>query len=170
MDATSSQSGPVEPGSVVFRLVCEPAWHQLGKESQLRVLNGGSLPDFFILSSEDKKCDPPSFSVWHLAITTPTQGWNFTGRRPSLRLVMILDVDQVRQLPRLEKQSPEHADRLEVVWDPQGTSATGLGADGHCGIWNMNPKSKLARQIIRFQLSELASGPNLRLLSATEMV
>ena len=126
---------------------------------------GMALPEFFELSTEDKKQSTPRLSVWVEGLTTPEQAWVLVGAARHRRIVLTLPVDQVRTIEP-QPPAPVHPG-LEVEWEPatilepdgQRVPDHRAGFEGHAGIARLDDRfgTKTQRKDLRAQLARLAS-------------
>ena len=133
-----------------------------------KTTNDGKIsPDEFELSTEDKKSELKSLSVWADKLTTPEQAREFMGKKKeSYSLFCVLNVDEVRAL----RPDPDNVDvsSLDVVWDPltllqeDGTELpdSPSGAEGHSGITGLMRVGlpRISFFSLRSQLADHANG------------
>jgi hypothetical protein len=125
-------------------------------------------PKAFELSTEDRNDPVPRLSVWAERLTTPRQAWELMGRKEWYRLVLRINVDDIRSL-RPEPDSPA-VPSLDVQWHPlmigneqEATVPDARpGADGHAGITGLMRQiggtvNKLHTKSFRLQLADLAT-------------
>jgi hypothetical protein len=121
----------------------------------------------FELSSLDKKSIPPHLSVWVDALTTPEQAYSFLPENSPCKLLLRLQVDEIRKIVGRSTDGTQHFDLLNVVWVHLTQNVNGQqvrnrrpGAEGHAGIIGLDEQSvpvKLLRKDLRSKLAELAS-------------
>jgi hypothetical protein len=135
---------------------------------------GRALPEFFELSTEDKKQAEPRLSVWVEGLTTVEQAWTLVGAARNRRIVLRLGVDAVRAL-RAEPAEPPHPG-LAVEWEP-ATLPDGRGGrvpdtrpgfEGHAGVARLGDRrgTKVQRKNFRAALARIAS---VRVLTEVEV-
>jgi hypothetical protein len=141
--------------------------------SEKRSISAIQLTEEFALSSEDKKSVPPHLSVWVDSLTTPEQAYSFLGENSSRKLVLRLQVEEIR---RTEGNCGEtsYSGLLDVIWvhlfqsiDGRSVKDSRPGADGHSGIIGIDEGSaptglsknqkKLLRKDLRSKLADIAS-------------
>jgi hypothetical protein len=116
----------------------------------MRIIKSPSLtPDLpptennFVLSTEDKKEQPPCLSVWNRNFTSIEQAQNFTP--PKENQIAVAWETRVSKIRAIKINTlPEHT--LEVISSPlmdKGTEQpdTRPGANGHCGIIGLDRPS-----------------------------
>lgn len=155
-------------GSIVFRCSRSPDWSRISSEGQAVLLSGQALPEFFNLSSADQREQSPSLSVWLEGWTTANQAWRFRGSDPEVFLLLSLSVDEVRRIRAPVRNKALELPFLEIVHKPLVDDVR-PGGEGHCGILHLDSGDKQQRRFVRDRLAQLASGPNLRRLTADEM-
>lgn len=128
----------------------------------------------FEMSSLDKETPPPHLSVWDESLTTAKQAYNFLRENSLCKLVIRLNVDEVRKIEVVAEDKNKYSGLLDVIWvqllhDSNGKKIKDRrpGAKGHCGITGLDENStpggltkkqaKIFRKSLRFQLAELAS-------------
>jgi hypothetical protein len=141
-----SYGEPLPAGEIVIRL---------GVPSMDFAERRKASPNWFELSTEDKKQKPPRLSVFCERLTTPQQAWELQGSREEYAAMARLNVDTIRAI----RPDPNSVDvpSLDVVWD--GLDDPRPGADGHAGITGLDrvgPVHKLHTRSFRFQLAEQA--------------
>src|SRR5437879_331674 len=127
-----SDGEPIPSGEVVLRM---------GIPSMDFALRRKASPNWFELSTEDKKMDVPRLSVFCEKLTSPRQAWQLLGSREEYTAVVRLDVDDVREI-RPEPDSSE-VPSLDVVWDDEVNP--GPGAEGHAGITGLDRGGPVTR-------------------------
>ena len=147
---------PLPAGESILRLAI-PSMHF--EES------GRASAAMFDLSTADRQSDPPLLSVWAEQLTTSAQAWELVGADPRYRLVLRLNVDDVRSL-RPEPDSRE-VPSPDVVWDPLATTDENgdsvpdprPGAAGHAGMTGLARGGAVTQahtKSLRYQLARLA--------------
>ncbi|QKQ75562.1 hypothetical protein [Nostoc sp. TCL240-02] len=129
----------------------------------------------FELSTLDRKSIPPHLSVWEESLTTPEQAYSFLQENSPRRLVIRLNVDEVRKIEVVVEDKNKYSGILDVIWvhllqdsnNDKKIKDRRLGAKGHSGIIGVDEEStpkgltkrqaKDFRKSLRFQLAELAS-------------
>ncbi|MEH1777063.1 hypothetical protein [Nostoc sp.] len=129
----------------------------------------------FELSTSDKKTPPPHLSVWEESLTTPEQAYSFLQENSPRRLVIRLNVDEVRKIEVVVEDKNRYSGILDVIWvhllqdsnNDKKIKDCRPGAKGHSGITGLDEEStpkgltkrqaKDFRKSLRFQLAELAS-------------
>ena len=128
----------------------------------------------FELSSLDKKTPPPHLSVWDESLTTAKQAYSFLQEKSPCKLVIRLNVDEVRKIEVVAEDKNKYSGLLDVIWVHlfQESNSKKIrdcrpGAKGHSGITGLdeestpvgltNRQAKNFRKSLRFQLAELAS-------------
>lgn len=131
----------------------------------------------FELSSKDKESVPPHLSVWVESLTTAKQAYNFlqeNAPNSPRKLVLRLEVSEVRNIIGSSGDERTHPDLLNVIWvylwqnlDEEWVKDCRPGAEGHSGITGLDEKSSpsgltkkqasLLRKDLRSKLAELAS-------------
>lgn len=128
----------------------------------------------FEMSTSDKKSTPPHLSVWDESLTTAAQAYTFLQENSPCKLVIRLNVDEVRKIEVLAEDKNKYSGLLDVIWvhlfqESNGKKIRDLrpGAKGHSGITGLdeqstpegltNRQAKNFRKSLRFQLAELAS-------------
>jgi hypothetical protein len=121
----------------------------------------------FELSSLDKQSIPPHLSVWISALTTPEQAYRFLPENSLRRLVIQLEIQEIRQIVGCSGQDTMPSGLLDVIWvhltqniNGQESRDNRPGARGHAGITGLDEKSapsKLLRKDLRSKLAEIAS-------------
>ncbi|MCC5644339.1 hypothetical protein LC607_15595 [Nostoc sp. CHAB 5824] len=128
----------------------------------------------FDLSTSDKKSAPPHLSVWEESLTTAKQAYSFLQENSLCKLVIRLNVDEVRKIEVVAEDKNKYSGLLDVIWVHLFQESNGKkikdrrpGAKGHSGITGLDEKStpegltnkqaKNFRKSLRFQLAELAS-------------
>jgi hypothetical protein len=134
------------------------------------------LDEAFKLSSSDQKSVPPHLSVWAEALTTPAEAYAFlVSNKPDSpnRLVIRLQVDEVRNLKSSVIQHQPYSRLLDILWIylfedlDQQIRDKRFGASGHSGITGLdenagsgqlsNKERKLLRKDLGSQLADLAA-------------
>ena len=131
-----------------------------------------ALPDFFELSTEDRKQPSPSLSVWVEALTSVEEAWKLVGSVRRRRIVLKLAVEGIRSI-RAEPVDPAHSG-LDVVWEPATVIDDGgnrlldfrPGAEGHAGITQLDEGTRIQRKDLRAQLARIAT---VRILNEVEL-
>lgn len=128
----------------------------------------------FELSSLDKKTPPPHLSVWDESLTTAKQAYSFLQENSPCKLVIRLNVAEVRKIEVIAENTNKYSELLDVIWVHLLKESNGKkiedrrpGAKGHSGITGLdeqstpegltNRQAKNFRKSLRFQLAELAS-------------
>jgi hypothetical protein len=166
---------PVPDKCLVIRMGNRPERSKLSPAALDKIDAGKALPEFFQLSSEDKKQDVPRLSVWVLGLTSVAQAWVLVGANDRRICVMQLAVDQVRKVYAPESNGNPPSPNLDVEWEQamrrliDGTyvKETRPGWEGHAGITGLDFGTKIQREAIRLALADLAE---LRMMSEAELV
>ncbi|MEH2458589.1 hypothetical protein [Nostoc sp.] len=128
----------------------------------------------FELSSLDKKTPPPHLSVWDASLTTAEQAYSFLQENSPCKLVIRLNVAEIRKIEVVAENTNKYSYLLDVIWMHLLKESNGKtirdcrpGAKGHSGITGLdeectpegltNRQAKNFRKSLRFQLAELAS-------------
>lgn len=163
---------PLPNGCRVLRLSNVPKdYREKGRISAIQL----SEVKAFELSSLDKKIPPPHLSVWEESLTTAKQAYSFLQENSPCKLVVRLNVDEVRKIEVVAEDKNKYSGILDVIWvhlfqesnNGQKTKDLRPGAKGHSGIIGLDdgstPKgltknqAKIFRKSLRFRLAELAS-------------
>jgi hypothetical protein len=151
-----SDGDPVPSGTLIFRVGRDVHASEAALERRV------PLPGLFELSETDKNAPIPRLSVWVEELSVADQAWDFMGSRPKNTLVACLTVDAVRSI-----NTPEGFAAPDVEWEkallPDGSPNERPGAQGHCGISNLNQGgngkqdgAKAKRKLIRMKLADAA--------------
>ena len=142
------------PSSCTVMRVCKP--------QNMDFDRGVAHPGAFTLSTADKAHTPIMLSVYASELTTPKQAIGFIPGTDTSTAVFYLGVEKVRKI----KVSPTWPSP-DVVWDDkydvmngQQVKSTAPGADGHCGILNMEvtgPDCKKLKKQICVELAAIAT-------------
>ncbi|MGL6075067.1 MAG: hypothetical protein ACRC8S_12985 [Fimbriiglobus sp.] len=143
----------------MFRCQKPPRKEALNIEALELLASGEVLARCFELSSQDRLETPPCLSVWDEIYTSVQQAWRFRGSDPEVFLLIRLAVAGVREI--------EVHTKLDVIYRELHLENR-PGAEGHCGVLNLDLGSKVQRQEVRHRLARLASG-NVRMLTDQEM-
>jgi hypothetical protein len=159
---------PVPNGCCILRLSNVP--NDYKEKRRLSAIQIDTIAKPFELSTLDKKTIPPHLSVWEESLTTPKQAYSFLQENSPRKLVIRLNVDEVRKIKILAEDKNEYSGLLDVIWvhlfqelNDKKIRDRRPGAKGHCGIIGLDEKStpeglsKKFRKSLRFQLAELAS-------------
>jgi hypothetical protein len=104
---------PLPGGTIVLRLAV------LSKDQKPSAYS-------FELSSDDKKSDLKSLTVWAEELTSAEKARDLMGeKKADYRFVLYLDTDDIRAI-----ETPINSSFLDTVWDTDLRP----GADGHAGI------------------------------------
>jgi hypothetical protein len=141
-------------------------------DAQLRLqVSAIQLTPDFELSSKDKQGTPPHLSVWVESLTSDQESYRFLEEGSPRRLVLRLDVEQVRAIVAVA-DSKGYPNLLDVIF--VHISEQLPGAIGHAGIVGLdeaavksnlvavgvtdltNKQIKLLRKDLRAQLADLA--------------
>ncbi len=167
-------AGSEVPGAIdVLRLANEPTEARMSPQAIRTVMeHRRALPDFFELSTKDRKQSSPSLSVWVEALTSVEEAWKLVGSVRRRRIVLKLAVDAIRSI-RLEAADPAHSG-VDVVWEPatiidnRGNRLPDFrpGAEGHAGITQLDEGTRIQRKDLRAHLARIAT---VRILSEVEL-
>lgn len=145
---------PLPPNTLVFRIGKNVHVNASLMERQQ------VLPGLFELTDEDKNSPGMRLSVWAEELTVADQAWDFMGSKPKNTIVACLNTDDVRAI-----EPPEPMSALDVQWEkaelPNGSPNGRPGAEGHCGISNLNQggggrQDKAKRLRFRLKLADAA--------------
>ncbi|HEY9824767.1 MAG TPA: hypothetical protein V6D19_04915 [Stenomitos sp.] len=132
------------------------------------------LDQVFVLSTDDKKSDPPHLSVWVSCLTTPKQACTFLRDQSFPKVVLQLNVNEIRDIVGYSDSSNAHSNQLDVIWvhiknilGDKTRRDLRPGAAGHSGVVGLdetnapiglsNRQAKNLRKDLRAKLAELAS-------------
>lgn len=163
---------PVPSGCRVIRLAHVPK--DYGEKGKILAIQLDQEVKAFEMSSLDKKSIPPHLSVWEESCTTPKEAYSFLQENSPCRLVIRLNVDEVRKIEVLAEDKNKYSGLLDVIWVHKLIESNGNmirdcrpGAKGHAGITGLdenskpegltNRQAKNFRKSLRLQLAELAS-------------
>ncbi|MFN6540066.1 MAG: hypothetical protein RM021_027470 [Nostoc sp. EkiNYC01] len=144
-----------------------------GEKGKILAIQLGEVKAFE-LSSLDKKTPPPHLSVWDESLTTAEQAYSFLQENSPCKLVIRLNVAEVRKIEVVAEDKNKYSGLLDVIWVHLLKESNGKkikdrrpGAKGHSGITGLdeqstpegltNKQAKNFRKSLRFQLAELAS-------------
>jgi hypothetical protein len=152
-DAPGDDGAPLPANTWVMRI---------GKKTHLNHValeRCKALPGMFEFSSADKNSPRKRLSVWAEDLTIADQAWAIMGSKPDKTVVACLSVDAVREIA-----SPEGFAGLDVEWEralnEDGSANEHPGAQGHCGICNLDQGKKADREkrhAIRSELADIAT-------------
>jgi hypothetical protein len=149
-----SDGDPLPSGTLIFRIGRDV--HASAALLQRREV----LPGLFELTDDDKNSPGMRLSVWAEELTVADQAWDFMGAKPKNTLVVCLNADDARSIA-----PPDGFSALNVEWEqallPDGSPNERPGAEGHCGIANLNQggggkQDKAKRLRLRMKLAEAA--------------